>query len=210
MPHVEVAGTAVLVPVKAFADAKARLSGVLDASMRARLARWMAERVLAAAGDLDRYVVCDDDDVAEWAQRCGATVLWQPGVGLNAAVDAAIVDVAERGTTHVVVAHGDLPRATDLARFATPATITLVPDHRGDGTNVLSMPTSIATTSFSVSYGPASFERHVQAAMATGAMVQVRRDPLLALDVDTPAELDHPSIREVLPAWLPTIRANQR
>jgi len=39
----------VLVPVKAFADAKARLSTVLDDADRERLARWTSERVLAAA-----------------------------------------------------------------------------------------------------------------------------------------------------------------
>ena len=46
----------VLVPVKAFTDAKARLAAVLDEADRERLARWTSERVLAAAGELPTYV----------------------------------------------------------------------------------------------------------------------------------------------------------
>jgi len=204
---VEAAGRAVLVPVKAFSDAKARLSPVLDAGTRARLARWMAERVLAAAGELPTFVVCDDAAVAEWAAGRGATVLWHPGVGLNAAVNAGIADLRNRNVGHVVVAHGDLPRAAALSSLATHASITLVPDHRRDGTNVVALPTDAP---MELSYGAGSFRRHLEAAMATGLAVEVRRDPLLALDVDTPTELSHPLIREVLPAWLPTIPASPR
>ena len=75
----------VLVPVKAFADAKARLASVLDDADRQRLARWTSARVLAAAGELPTFVACDDEEVASWAGEHGATVLWHPGVGLNAA-----------------------------------------------------------------------------------------------------------------------------
>jgi 2-phospho-L-lactate guanylyltransferase (CobY/MobA/RfbA family) len=41
-----------LVPVKAFASAKARLATVLGDADRERLARWTSARVLAAAGEL--------------------------------------------------------------------------------------------------------------------------------------------------------------
>jgi hypothetical protein len=36
----------------------------------------------------------------------------------------------------------------------------------------------------------------------------VRRDSLLALDIDTPSDLTHPLVQEVLPSWLPTTPAN--
>jgi 2-phospho-L-lactate guanylyltransferase (CobY/MobA/RfbA family) len=42
----------VLVPVKAFTDAKARLATMLGDAERERLARWTSARVLAAAGEL--------------------------------------------------------------------------------------------------------------------------------------------------------------
>src|SRR5688500_18194163 len=106
-PAVDVA---VLIPVKAFAQAKARLARVLTAEQRIDLARWTADRVLAAAGERAVFVACDDGAVAEWAQRRGATVLWGAGLGLNAAVDSGIRSIADAGIGHVIVAHGDLAR----------------------------------------------------------------------------------------------------
>jgi 2-phospho-L-lactate guanylyltransferase len=195
----------VLVPVKAFADAKARLAPVLSPSEREALARWTAERVIAAAGELPVFVACDDPHVAEWATARGATVLWHPGVGLNAAVSRGVGDLRARGIQHVVVAHGDLPRATSLVSVATDGTITLVPDARGDGTNVVAIPTG---ATFEFSYGPGSFRRHLAHAIAAGLPVAVRHDPLLSIDIDTPADLAHPLVQEVLPPWLPMNRVN--
>ena len=194
-----------LVPVKAFADAKARLAPVLSPADRAELARWTADRVVAAAGEAPVFVACDDEGVARWATSRGATVLWHPGVGLNAAVARSVDDLRARGVRHVVVAHGDLPRASALVTVATEGTVTLVPDAAGDGTNVLSLPTAL---SFEFAYGAASFRRHLAQAIAAGVPVEVRRDPLLALDIDIPADLTHPMVQEVLPAWLPTNLAN--
>src|SRR6478735_1052599 len=170
----------VLVPVKAFRDAKARLTAVLDGAERARLARWTAERVVAAAGELPVYIACDDDEVAEWATAHGATVLWHPGEGLNGAVNSSIDALRDARISHVVVAHGDLPRPNGLASVVQPGTITLVPDRHGDGTNVVALPTA---SRLRLSYGPGSFRRHLAAAMDLGARVEVRRDPLLALDI---------------------------
>lgn len=190
---------AVLVPVKAFADAKARLSPVLAPDQRRALARWTADRVVAAAGELPVYVACDDDEVAQWAKDRGAVVLWHPGVGLNAAVTRSVEQLSQQGVTHVAVAHGDLPRAHDLAALIEPGTITLVPDAHRDGTNVVAVATSLG---FAFSYGAGSFHRHLARAMASGQQVSVRRDTQLARDVDTPEDLMHPLVKEVLPAWL--------
>jgi 2-phospho-L-lactate guanylyltransferase len=195
----------VLVPVKAFADAKARLAPVLSPAERERLARWTAERVVAAAGEAPVFVACDDAGVAQWATEHGATVLWHPGVGLNAAVSNSVADLRALGVRHVVVAHGDLPRAAGLVGVAEEDTVTLVPDAAGDGTNVLALPTSV---DFHFAYGAGSFRRHLAHALTTGAAVAVRRDPLLSLDIDVPADLAHPLVQEVLPSWLPTNLAN--
>ena len=197
----------VLVPVKAFGGAKARLRGVLDDSQREQLARWTAARVLAAAGELPTYVACDDADVAEWAAQHGATVLWHPGVGLNAAVNDSVDELRDLGVSDVIIAHGDLARAAHLAALVAPGTITLIPDRHDDGTNVVAMPTS---STFRVAYGPGSFRRHLEAAVRAELRVRVRRDALLAVDIDTPSDLAHPLVQEVLPTWLPTIPANHR
>lgn len=196
----------VLVPVKAFGDAKARLATVLDDANREQLARWTSARVLAAAGELPTYVACDDDEVARWAGEHGASILWHPGVGLNAAVNDSVAELRAAGVTDVVVAHGDLPRAHSLAALARPGTITLVPDRRDDGTNVVAVPTDAG---FRFAYGPGSFHRHLRAAVATGCSVRVQRDPYLAVDIDTPSDLAHPLVQEVLPPWLRTNPANR-
>ena len=109
--------------------------------------------------------------------------------------------------THVLVAHGDLPRARALAATVIPGTLTLVPDARGDGTNVAALPTSMP---FEFAYGPASFARHLAGAVAADLPVAVRRDPYLCLDIDTPSDLAHPLVQEVLPSWMPTNPGNLR
>ena len=197
----------VLVPVKAFSDAKGRLATVLGDTEREQLARWTAARVLAAAGELPTFVACDDDEVASWATEHGASILWHPGVGLNAAVTDSVAELCVAGVTDVIVAHGDLPRAHSLAALAAPGVVTLVPDRHGDGTNVIALPTAMP---FQFAYGPGSFRRHLAAVVAAGHSVRVRHDALLAADIDTPADLAHPLVQEVLPAWLPTNPANQR
>jgi len=197
---------AVLVPVKAFADAKARLSSVLAPDQRKALARWTAERVVGAAGKLPVYVACDDDEVAKWAVDRSAIVLWHPGAGLNGAVTRSVKQLAQEGVTHVVVAHGDLPLAHELGALITPGAITLVPDAHRDGTNVLALPTDLG---YSFSYGAGSFQRHLELALAGGHRTIVRRDPQLARDIDTPHDLTHPLVKEVLSEWLQMNPVNQ-
>jgi 2-phospho-L-lactate guanylyltransferase len=179
-------GTVVVVPVKAFAHAKMRLSPVLGPAERAQLARKMAARVLAASQPLPVVVVCDDLEVAAWAQESGARALVEPGAGLNGAVGMAFARMAEEGYDRVVVAHGDLPLATDLGWLSRVEGIVLVPDRREEGTNVLSLPSGCG---FRFSYGPGSFARHCAEAARTGLAWRVVRDPGLAWDVDFPADL---------------------
>jgi len=181
-----VAGAAVLVPVKAFTSAKERLAPLLDAPARARLARTMAERVVAAAAPLPVAVVCDDPVVAAWAAAVGPVVLPEPGGGLDGAVEAGRARLEEAGATEVLVVHADLPRAAGLARLAGYGGITLVPDRRDDGTNVIGLP---ARAPFRFSYGAGSFERHRFEADRSGLPWRVVREPELEWDVDLPGDV---------------------
>jgi 2-phospho-L-lactate/phosphoenolpyruvate guanylyltransferase len=198
---------AVLIPVKRFRAAKGRLAGTLSVDERAALARWLAGRVVTASGGLPVFVACDDDDVASWADGAGAEVLWSPGLGLNGAVDAGRATIAGKGFDHLVIAHSDLPLAHALDRLARPATVTLVPDGRRDGTNVLALPIAADVPA---SYGGGSFRRHLELAMAAGHAVRVVADVRLALDIDNPDDVRHPMALPLLPAWLRTILANPR
>ncbi|MDQ6838304.1 MAG: 2-phospho-L-lactate guanylyltransferase [Actinomycetota bacterium] len=178
---------AVLVPVKAFDQAKLRLAPALSPERRAALARTMAEQVLRSAGRLPAAVVCDDRQVAAWARNLGALVIWEPGRGLNGAVAAGVAHLAGAGVKHVVVAAGDLPLAEDLAWLAEFDGITIVPDRRHDGTNVIALPTS---TPFGFSYGPGSFSRHLTEAHLIGVPIRVVYASPLGCDVDLPDDLD--------------------
>jgi 2-phospho-L-lactate guanylyltransferase len=198
---------AVLVPVKRFDHAKGRLGTLLSSDERVELARWLAERVVASAGAAPVFVACDNEIVAEWADSAGAEVLWCPGMGLNGAVDTSRETIAGKGFDHIVVAHSDLPFATDLGRLAVRDTITIVPDRALGGTNVMALPVRSAVTA---SYGANSFRSHLAMALDDRFRVEVRRDRYLSLDVDTPADLRHPMLHEELPPWLRTILANRR
>ena len=197
---------AVLVPVKGFGAAKRRLAGVLGPTERAELARRMAQRVVTAAAPLPVHIVCDDDEVADWAERAGTQVLWRPGHGLNGAIADGLASLAKLGVSHVVIAHADLPLAHDLASLIVPDVITLVPDRRDDGTNVVALPAALP---FRFAYGPASFRHHRTEAARFGLGVRVWRDPRLGLDVDLPDDLARPGVKEVL-GWPPTSPANPR
>jgi 2-phospho-L-lactate guanylyltransferase len=180
------AGVAVLVPVKAFAGAKARLAPALSPEDRVALVRAMATRVLQAAGPLPVAVVCDDEEVASWARAAGAAVVHAPGRGLNGAVEDGVRYLAARGFGQAVVAHADLPLADDLSRIAGFPGVTLVPDRRDDGTNVAAVPTGAG---FRFAYGPGSCARHAAEARRLGLPLRVAHEPLLAWDVDVPADL---------------------
>jgi 2-phospho-L-lactate/phosphoenolpyruvate guanylyltransferase len=177
---------AVLIPVKAFDQAKRRLRLALDESERAALARAMADRVVGAAHPLPVAVVCDDNAVAEWARQLGALVVWEPGRGLNGAVEAGVEHLRAAGVTQVTVAHADLPRATGIALVGESPGITLVPDRYGNGTNVIAVPTDAG---FQFSYGPGSFARHVAEATRLGIPTRVLERPDLAWDIDEPGDV---------------------
>jgi 2-phospho-L-lactate guanylyltransferase len=177
---------AVLVPVKAFGQAKLRLAPVLSSERRAELARSMAERVVRSAAPLPVAVVCDDHGVAEWARRLGALVISEPGRGLNRAVQEGVAHLRRAGARLVVVAAGDLPLAEDLRWVTRFDGVTIVPDRRHDGTNVIGVPTD---PEFRFSYGPGSFARHLDEARRLGGAVRVVNAPGLAWDVDLPGDL---------------------
>jgi len=186
VPH---ARASVLVPVKAFAQAKLRLAATFDPATRAELARAMAARVLRAAAPLPVVVVCDDEEVRAWAEREGAEVLWTPGLGLNGAVEAGVEHLRRRGVDRAIVAHADLPLASELAWLADFPGVTLVPDRRRDGTNVACVPTDAG---FRFAYGPGSFRAHRAEAVRCGLVARLVADERLAWDVDLPEDLSPP------------------
>lgn len=188
-PDMRPVSAAVVVPIKAFTQAKLRLAPSLEPATRAELARAMAARVLRAARPLPALVVCDDEEVRAWAERQGAEALWTPDLGLNGAVEAGVAHLGRRGIERAIVAHADLPLATELAWLAAFSGVTLVPDRHLDGTNVACVPT---TAGFEFTYGAGSFARHRAEAVRLGLAARLVDDACLGWDVDVPADLGLP------------------
>jgi 2-phospho-L-lactate guanylyltransferase len=93
------------------------------------------------------------------------------------------------GIATALVAHADLPLATRLAWVADFPGVTLVPDRRLDGTNVVAVP---AGAGFRFSYGPGSFARHRAEAARLGLAARIVQDERLSWDVDVPSDLSWP------------------
>jgi 2-phospho-L-lactate guanylyltransferase len=180
----------VVVPIRAFTMGKARLAPALHARARADLAQQMAERVLDAAGPLPTVIVSSAPEVRAWCAERGLERVDDPG-SLDAAAARGLAWCGERGLERAIVAHADLPYATEggLLRFSTDGAdrvVAIVPCHRGDGTPVLAVPTDAR---FAFAYGPGSFRRHAESAGAARCGVRIVNDPTLAFDVDLPQDL---------------------
>jgi len=190
----------VLLPLKEFAAAKQRLAGVLSPTERARLFQAMVEDVLFAISghpDVDDVVICSSDPAAAWL-ACYYEVNFlpepTPGQGLNAAVNAAVREFAAAGVPEVLVVHGDLPLlgSADVAtliaahRAQTGAAVTIAPDRRRSGTNLLVWS---PLDKFAAHYGGDSFRRHSELARQTGAALAVCDLPGGSCDIDEPDDL---------------------
>ena len=149
---------------------------------------------MRAAAPHDVAVVCDDDDVADWARSLGAAVSWQPGTGLNGALGSAYRDAGASGWRHITVVHGDLAFPASLSRLVTdsaasPGEMLLVADRRRDGTNVMCAPTGHDLV---FRYGAGSFAAHRAEAERLGLTAREHGDDHLAWDVDVPDDLTPP------------------
>lgn len=190
-------GTAVLLPVKSFHDAKERLKDILTSEERYDLAQRLAQGVLDAIHPQAVAVVCDNREVADWAEASGAMVIWAPGRGLNVAVASGVAALKSAGHGDVTIVHADLPFPEDLRQLPASGSL-IVPDRHRDGTNVLRIPTD---SSFTFSYGPGSFERHVGEAVRCGLELHVVESELLGIDIDVESDLKLPEVQTRL--WGP-------
>jgi len=185
-----------IIPVKPPGEGKSRLENILGLAERAALSRAMFLRVLKATLDagVEAIVVSRDTDIRQQAEAEGAWALAEPAGGsLNTALDMARRFLSERGADALLVLPADLPvidaadvRALALAAWSAP-TVVIAPDRLEQGTNALLL---APLDSIAFEFGPGSFERHCDAARVAGITPTVLRRPGLALDLDTPADLE--------------------
>lgn len=190
--------TVAVLPIKSFAAAKQRLSGLLGSGSREALAQAMFCDVLAAlrrVPGIDAVAVVTANALAQTAARGeGVHLLSDPIEDGQSSAAAIGVDFAvEHGFDRVLMVPGDTPLLDPrevgemLVRAERAATgVVIVPDRHGVGTNALLIapPRAMAP-----SFGPGSCERHRRLAEAAGLSHRVEAVSSLMLDVDTPDDL---------------------
>jgi 2-phospho-L-lactate/phosphoenolpyruvate guanylyltransferase len=190
--------TVAVLPIKRFGRAKQRLAAGLENASREVLAEAMLRDVLGALVNVRALyavvVVTAEPRAVALARAHDALVVEDPSEeGQSAAAALGAARAAEVGAERVLMVPGDCP-ALDagevqalIAAQDEPPAVTIVPDRHGTGTNalLLSPPDAIEPA-----FGAGSFERHVAAAEASAARVRVEEVPSLALDVDTPEDLE--------------------
>jgi 2-phospho-L-lactate guanylyltransferase len=184
-----------LVPVKARAEGKTRLSGVLSPEARAALVRDMLRHVLEvlrASPGIDHVAVVspERDEVPP-----DVLVLNEQGLGLNPTLGSAVATLKSMGAREVVIVPADLPRLKTrdvelLLAGVRSAGCALASDWRGLGTNAIALDMQLLRDiAFRFSFGEGSFARHRQEASALGLGPKLVRGTGLAFDLDEPRDL---------------------
>jgi 2-phospho-L-lactate/phosphoenolpyruvate guanylyltransferase len=187
----------IVVPVKTFDLAKQRLSGILQPSERAALARSMLIDVLnivaSATLPSNVIVVTSSREASDIAKSLGMQVLHEAACSdLNSAVDAASRHTIVQNAGGFVMLPADVPEITIAAihqAFAAldqSRSLVLVPAISDGGTNLLACrpPQAIRPE-----FGAMSFARHLAAGERAGIACHVLNSPELGRDIDSPDDL---------------------
>jgi 2-phospho-L-lactate guanylyltransferase len=173
-----------IVPFKPAGTRKTRLAARLSVPQRDQLSEtllWRTLTALTACPQVDNIVLLSTKVLPGWQHGLFA----DEGGGLNAELSRA---QQKLGAENLVVVHADLPfvAATDITELIGHAATgcAIAPDRHGTGTNALALQ---GFPDFSFSFGDSSLETHRVKANGRERIV-VR--PGLALDIDTPDDLD--------------------
>ncbi len=185
----------ILVPVKNLSNAKQRLGLALEQSARTELAQAMLADVLDAlatsAAD-EASLVTSDRFAVELANHYQFAVIPDDSnLSETSAIEMATRACEARGIQTTLVIPADIPliEAADIRTIYESAPengTVLVPSADQRGTNAaLRRPSAL----FPLCFGNESFMPHLVAAIATHATCVVLSLPRIALDIDTPEDL---------------------
>jgi 2-phospho-L-lactate guanylyltransferase len=190
-------GTLAILPIKSFETAKQRLSESLTTVTRRVLVEAMFTDVLRALGRATTVagviVVTGDNGAQRIAEGYGAEVATDEHQGHNHAVGLGVRRAIALGAQRVLLVPGDCPLLDPaeidslVSRRAPSRSVLIVPDRHGSGTNALLISPPDA---FTPAFGPGSRMRHEQSAQAAGLSCDTVPIASLALDVDTPEDLE--------------------
>lgn len=188
-----------LIPIKGFDRGKSRLSEVLSPGERAQLARTLFEHVVQVLRDsphIDEIAaVSDSAEARGHAERLGLVALCDAdgSSGLADVVDAALLDLEQRGASSVLICMSDLPDLTvrditSVVRELEEADVVLVPDLAQRGTNLIAVrPANVLPSCLG---HEDSLARHRARAAAMGLKASVQLRSGIGFDVDRPVDLD--------------------
>jgi 2-phospho-L-lactate guanylyltransferase len=189
--------TLAILPIKSFDSAKQRLRASLNDVTRQVLVQAMFTDVLRALGHCETIegviVVTGDHGAQRIAEGYGARVVTDEQQGHNHAAGLGIDTAVELGAERALLVPGDCPLLDPaeidglVSRRAPSRSVLIVPDRHGTGTNALLISPPDA---FTPGFGPGSRERHEQRAAAAGVSSETVTVSSLALDVDTPEDLE--------------------
>ena len=189
--------TIAILPVKSFHEAKRRLAEDMTPGERRVLAEAMFSDVLVALrrarSITSVLVVTADAGAQQIAGGYGAEVIDDDDRGHNLAAQRGIARALDLGLSRALLVPGDCPLIDPdeidglISGAPDPRSALIVPDRHGMGTNalLLSPPDALAP-----SFGPGSCQRHHEATKSDGTVGEVVHVSSLALDIDTPEDLD--------------------
>jgi 2-phospho-L-lactate guanylyltransferase len=186
----------ILIPVKNSSAAKQRLAAVLDQPARTELAQAMLHDVMAALAVWPRRPACalvtGDPFALELARQYNFEVIPDAtNPGETGAIEMATRLCVVRGIHSTLVLPADIPliqisELDQILAYAPQEGSVLAPAADGRGTNAaFRRPANL----FPLRFGNDSFKPHLTAAQATGKPCVVLQLPGIALDVDTPEDL---------------------
>ncbi len=188
-----------VVPVKPLRRGKSRLAQVLSVEEREQLNNEMLERTikaLHAVSEIEQVLVISRDQAAlALAREHHARTLQEEGsADLNKVLQRATLVAKAYAACGVLVLPADLPLITPedirmlLAYGGNPPEVVIAPDRRRRGTNALLIsPIGLIPYAF----GPNSFQAYLREAKHVSARVSICECNNLALDLDTPDDLDY-------------------
>ena len=186
-----------ILPVKPLRLGKSRLSGVLNQDERCKLNQGLLEntlKVLMAVPELERVLVISQDmQVLALARDFGAHTLQESRPSsLNIALEKATRLARGFEVRSVLAIPADLPllNVEDVqaivALGSEPPVVVIAPDRHRRGTNALLINPLGALR---YGFGRESFRTHCQRAQAAEMHLEIAELPHLAVDLDTPDDL---------------------
>jgi 2-phospho-L-lactate/phosphoenolpyruvate guanylyltransferase len=188
--------TIAILPVKRLESAHSRLADRLTPEQRKRVAEAtfldMLGKVRRCRTIAETIVVTSDEAVARQSHWLGHPVVRQSeDSGHSDAAAAGVRAANERGADRVAMLPTDCPMfdpaELDDRLGLTPRYALIVPDRAGTGTNALIL---CPPDAFQPAFGVDSCARHIAHARATGISFALERIESLAVDLDTPEDLE--------------------